>query len=121
LFCSLSVFLKQCFARHGGPHLSSQHLGDKGRWIFGNSRPAWSIQRHPGQPGLYREALSQKPTNQPNKQISLVISTSMVWSSGLRASPSPCGDNQCALACPGQMRCFPFINRSRVMLERWDF
>jgi hypothetical protein len=43
---------------------------------FLNSRPAWSTKRVPGQPGLYRETLSQKTKpsqtkpnqTKPNKQ-----------------------------------------------------
>jgi hypothetical protein len=37
---------------------------------FLSSRPAWSTEWVPGQPGLHRETLSGKnqPTNQPNKQ-----------------------------------------------------
>jgi hypothetical protein len=40
---------------------------------FLNSRPAWSTKRVPGQPGLYRETLSQKTkqnkTNNNNKKL----------------------------------------------------
>jgi hypothetical protein len=35
---------------------------------FLSSRPAWSTEWVPGQPGLYRETLSQKTNKQTNKQ-----------------------------------------------------
>jgi hypothetical protein len=35
---------------------------------FLNLRPAWSTKWVPGQPGLYRETLSQKTNKQTNKQ-----------------------------------------------------
>jgi hypothetical protein len=39
---------------------------EAGRFL--SSRPAWSTEWVPGQPGLYRETLSQKKTKQTNKQ-----------------------------------------------------
>jgi hypothetical protein len=38
---------------------------EAGRFL--SSRPAWSTEWVPGQPGLHRETLPRKP-NQPNKQ-----------------------------------------------------
>ena len=35
-------------------------LEGKGRWVSLSSRPAWSSEQAPGQPGIHREALSQK-------------------------------------------------------------
>jgi len=35
---------------------------------FLSSRPAWSTEGVPGQPGLYRETLSQKNKTKQNKQ-----------------------------------------------------
>jgi hypothetical protein len=52
----------------GGAHLYSQHSGDRGRWIS-KSRPAWSTKRVPGQPGLYRETLSQKTKQNKTKRM----------------------------------------------------
>jgi hypothetical protein len=40
-----------------------------------SSRPAWSTEQVAGQPGLYRETLSQK-TN-PNKQTNLFVETTV--------------------------------------------
>jgi hypothetical protein len=44
---------------------STQEAGTGGSLTL---RPPWSIERVPGQPGLHRETLSQKPTNQPTNQ-----------------------------------------------------
>jgi hypothetical protein len=38
----------------------NQALGGRGRWISKSSRPAWSTEWVPGQPGLDSETLSQK-------------------------------------------------------------
>jgi hypothetical protein len=35
---------------------------------FLSSRPAWSTERVPGQPGLHRETLSRKTNNNNNKK-----------------------------------------------------
>lgn len=49
----------------------------KGRWICESSRPAWSITLAPGQPGLYREALSQKKGGEEKEgEATQVIPTS---------------------------------------------
>lgn len=42
-----------------GTHPQSQDLGGRGTQISVSSRPAWSTQYIPGQPGLRREILSQ--------------------------------------------------------------
>jgi hypothetical protein len=39
---------------------------EAGRFL--SSRPAWSTKRVPGQPGLYRETLSQKIKKTKNKK-----------------------------------------------------
>ena len=45
---------------------------------FLSSRPAWSTEWVPRQPGLHRETLSRKTKNQPNKQ-KIVSSPSHCW------------------------------------------
>jgi hypothetical protein len=37
--------------------------------VYLSSRPAWSTERVPGQPGLYRETLSQKTKQNKNNNI----------------------------------------------------
>lgn len=46
-----------------------QHLGSRGSRNSVSSRPAWSIERVPGQPGLHREILfgKNKQKNNPKK------------------------------------------------------
>jgi hypothetical protein len=43
---------------------------------FLSSRPAWSAERVPGQPGLHRETLSQKTNKQKNAMKAVCISSS---------------------------------------------
>jgi hypothetical protein len=50
-------------ARQNG--LPSTWEAEVGRFL--SSRPAWSIKQVPGQPGLYRETLSQKNKKQKTK------------------------------------------------------
>jgi hypothetical protein len=68
---------------------------------FLSSRPAWSTEWVPGQPGLHRETLSQKnknkkPTNQTNKQANKKITTPsppkirFEWSRKFAPSNEPC-------------------------------
>jgi hypothetical protein len=42
---------------------------------FLSSRPAWSTERVPGQPGLHRETLSRKTNKQTNKQTKKVFAS----------------------------------------------
>jgi hypothetical protein len=59
-------------------HAFNPSTGEAEAGGFLSSRLAWATERVPGQPGLYRETLSQKTktktktktpkTNQPNKQ-----------------------------------------------------
>jgi hypothetical protein len=77
---NLSVF---CQHRLKKPSLAAvvAHAFSPSTWKaeaggFLSSRPAWSTEWVPGQPGLYRETQSQKnqtpkPTNQTNKQTHL--------------------------------------------------
>jgi len=52
----------------GGTLLQSQHLGSRRRWISAISRPVWSTEPVPGQPGLHREMLlKNKITKNKNK------------------------------------------------------
>jgi hypothetical protein len=37
---------------------------------FLSSRPAWSTESVPGQPGLHRQTLSQKPKKKKKKELS---------------------------------------------------
>jgi hypothetical protein len=63
------------------PLIPALGMPEAGRFL--SSRPAWSTEWVPGQPGLYRETLSyqkptnqptSQPTNQPNKQKAYIIS-----------------------------------------------
>jgi hypothetical protein len=47
--------------RHGGTNTHGKHTR------FLSSRPAWSTNAVPGQPGLHREALSQKQRNKKGR------------------------------------------------------
>jgi hypothetical protein len=53
---------------------------------FLSSRPAWSTKCIPGQPGLYRETLSQKQTN---KKQSTLCGTKQKWQLEVK---SPCSE-----------------------------
>jgi hypothetical protein len=44
---------------------------EAGRFL--SSRPAWSIERIPGQPGLYRETLSRKKQNKKTKNFDFIL------------------------------------------------
>jgi hypothetical protein len=52
--------------RHTDTNTST--LGSRGRRISVNSRPAWSTEQVPGQPGLHSEALSQKKNDNKMKR-----------------------------------------------------
>ena len=62
MWASTNFIKSKLEAGHSGAHTSnfSTHLGGKSRWISVNLRPAWSTERVPEQPGLYRETLSQE-------------------------------------------------------------
>jgi hypothetical protein len=55
------------FVGHGGVHLSSQHLGGRGRWISVSVKPIWSMQCVPDQSSLHSQTMSQKVKERMNK------------------------------------------------------
>jgi hypothetical protein len=56
---------------------------------FLSSRPAWSTEWVPGQPGLHREALSRK-TKKKQKNPNHSIYTQMCWAINKNPSNQPC-------------------------------
>ena len=50
---------------------------------FLSSRPAWSTEWVPRQPGLHRETLSRKTKNQPNKQKNCIQSFTLLMFMGM--------------------------------------
>lgn len=48
------------------------HTGGRGRQIAMSSRPAWTMQKVPGQPGLQTETLSQNRTTTKTQVVGLL-------------------------------------------------
>jgi hypothetical protein len=61
--------------------IPSTQEAEAGRFL--NSKPAWSIEQVPGQPGLRRETLSQKTDNKINKKFIIIRSNKQSISSKL--------------------------------------
>ena len=56
---------------------------------FLSSRPVWSTKWVPGQPGLYRETLSQKNQKQTNKQTKNKTKKEDMWKTGFMYGINP--------------------------------
>jgi hypothetical protein len=91
MWASTNFIKSKLEAGHSGAHTSnfSTHLGGKSRWISVNLRPAWSTERVPEQPGLYRETLflktkkEKKEINKPYPQVHLGSTNSLNGLGGL--------------------------------------
>jgi hypothetical protein len=55
-------------AGHSGAHAFNPSTWEAEAGGFLNSRPAWDTEQVPGQPGLYRETLSQKRKKKKKKE-----------------------------------------------------
>jgi hypothetical protein len=66
--CLLSAGIKGVCQHCPAAHLESQHLGGRGSRISVSSRPAWSTEQVPGQPGIHTGTLFQITKKQFKKK-----------------------------------------------------